>query len=343
MFAFERVDPRLRREDILGILRRSFGPRVERRFAWSYLDGPFGPARSWMAIDTATGAAVGVVAVFPRRARLGGREALAGVAGDFAVDPAHRGFGPGLRLQKIARADLRAAGLDFVYSVPNERSEAVLLRAGFEAVAPLRRHVRVLRSEVRTDRFLPPSSLTRRLRFLVDPLLGLTARPLSFGGRPAYAVKSPAELDVRFERLWRKAAAGFPVAGVRTAEFLRWRYACFPNRSFHTLALESGGELKAGLVFAEKETSAEVVDLLFLPGWGETLLGELARLAWRRGYGSIVMAYLGRPEVERALARALFLRAGESRTLLVACADPADRPVLLRPSSWHFVMGDNDV
>ena len=57
----------------------------------------------------------------------------AAISADFAIDPAYRGFGPALALQR-ATLVLDEQGMLCAYGCPNELSEPIVKRVGYADV-----------------------------------------------------------------------------------------------------------------------------------------------------------------------------------------------------------------
>src|SRR5437867_1951156 len=86
------------REDLFRLWRRNFkGPWMDdcavRRAAWLYRENPFGPTRTWLAVETWRDQAVGCGSLMPLHRCIGGRVVKVGVPIDFAVDQVHRTVG----------------------------------------------------------------------------------------------------------------------------------------------------------------------------------------------------------------------------------------------------------
>src|SRR5271166_2362552 len=86
------------REEMLELLNRHFEPGQEKRFEWRHINNPAGEAWAWLLYD-GNMAAVGTVAVSPRRLYVDGRQVVCGQVGGFAVDASHRSLGPAVLLQ----------------------------------------------------------------------------------------------------------------------------------------------------------------------------------------------------------------------------------------------------
>src|SRR5688572_21859404 len=66
------------------------GSCLPERYSWLYERNPAGQPTTVIAINDTGGEAVGCGSVYPRRMQVAGREVLAAVPADFAVDRRHR-------------------------------------------------------------------------------------------------------------------------------------------------------------------------------------------------------------------------------------------------------------
>lgn len=119
-------------------------------------------------------------------------------------------------------------------------------------------------------RLLKQQVLHRPLRI---PVEGVTVRTLD-------------RFDERIGPFFDQAALMFDLIQVRTQRFLNWRYTDPRGGPFTILAAESGGDLVGYAVTRATDQSAELADLLALPGRldvAHTLLQDSLRLAREAG------------------------------------------------------------
>ena len=145
------VDPRRYGREALELGSRNLQvPRdvTLARYPKYYERNPLGPPLLVFARELATGEFVGMSALFPVTLWVQGEAVLGGVAGDFAVDRAHRGLGPALALQRALIDALPANGFHFAYGEPNRFSEPVIARVGYADVGQVTRFVKILRARI---------------------------------------------------------------------------------------------------------------------------------------------------------------------------------------------------
>jgi predicted N-acetyltransferase YhbS len=321
---------------------------VHERIRWLYDQNPEGPPTTVVIEDDRDGV-VGCASVMPRRVRVAGREARAGMLCDLAVARRHRVGGPALMLQRALIEAARRARYDFVWGYPNKNSLPICKRVGYTAVAESSSWVRPLRTAPFLRHYARPAA-ARAGGALLDASLALVeggaALALAAGREGAHE----ARFDGRFDALWERGAPAYGVTGARDAAFLRWRYEAFPSARHYTFGLTSrrSGALtgfvtyrglgggRAGVVDLFCDDPARELDALLL-----RYLGAM-RAA---GYGSIVLDLIADERFYARLRRLGFVRR------------PATRPLLVQPLSlegealeavvdarrWYMIDGDLDV
>ena len=101
-----KADLTAHKKEIIGIINRNLGEHSNDWYVWKYEGCPFAKVQCWLAKEKDKDDFVGSVALFPRKMVMDGKEILAAVAGDIAVDKKHRVFGPAMRLKKSALANI---------------------------------------------------------------------------------------------------------------------------------------------------------------------------------------------------------------------------------------------
>jgi hypothetical protein len=347
------------REDLQRIWRENLalGVSPDAKYRWLYEEAPDVAARVFVL--RARGAAgaehvVGTKGVSPRRYWLRDRELRAGVSGDFAVEVPHRHLMPALQLARAAREYVKRE-LDLGYGLPNDRAEAVMLRAGFRALGRMQRHVRVLRHaayvRVASEREELPTLLRRAA---ASAALARVGGPVADAARLALAAPRAARAAARlrfawrerpdrtFDELWAAARGEYDVVGARTCAFLAWR--C-PRARFATVARRTDGALRAyALVEADEASGAAHLRDLF--GHADDL-GALVDLLlpalWLEGFASVSVRFMGAPRVARLLAARGFVVRDASRAVIVQLGDraPTDRGIDVA-DRWHLFDVDED-
>ena len=173
-------DPQQHKDEVLALGYRNLPPAVqgarEARYAKYFEDSPLGPPHFFLARDAQTDSFVGMSAIFPTQLRVFGELVPAAVAGEFAVDDGHRGLGPAVPLQRAAVNALGEHGLACAFGYPNEHSEPITRRVGYQDLGRLTRYVKVLRSRILVEQYGRGRVAAGAGRVALDPFLSVFSR-----------------------------------------------------------------------------------------------------------------------------------------------------------------------
>jgi hypothetical protein len=337
----ERADPGADRTAIRDVWRTGLTQKgmPEAKLDWYYLRNPGGPPIVCFLRHEGSAAAVGTASLSLRRMRLDGSDVAAGVLADFVVVPDHRSFFPALFLQK----DMRRRGREsfpVVFGLPNEQSEAVVRRAGYRRVGLEVRRARVLRSGVYLSRHLPPW-LGKALGALIDR--ARMAAVAALAQRMPFTAQWLDAPDERFDDLCLRATSPGVLTGVRDRRFLAWRFADCPFHAyrFYAVACSRTGRLAAYAACRARGDTLEICDFLVDRGVaraGARLWLGVAREAYREGYRSVSVEFLGGDAVRREMELAGFV-AREGRPMYAAFDGPAS---LADEAGWYLTLADED-
>src|SRR6185369_13283734 len=127
-----------------------------------------------------------------------------------------------------------------------------------------------------------------------------------------------ADVDERFDQLWREAAPSYAIVGVRDRAFVIWRFFRRAEGRIAVIALEQRKTRKiAGYAAVEQVGDAWHVRDLFAPiGDLSTLLRLLCFELLKRGASSISLRILGPADVMNALASNGFRERADKRTFV---------------------------
>ncbi|MEA2556662.1 MAG: hypothetical protein QOG88_200 [Actinomycetota bacterium] len=315
---------------VIALLERTLGPApggVPRAdlFTWKHLRGPFG--RSVASVAEMEGEIVGLRSFLRWGFVADGDPIRAVRAVDTATSPAVQRRGLFSRLTAEGLEVCRDEGIAFVFNTPNDKSLPGYLKMGWHVVSvwPMRLKVR------RPDRLLL-AGLKRDLRSGA----GVSAPE----GSSLLPADSP-EADAAFETAssWRVPTGRLHT--VRTAAYLRWRYAGGPlayhvmvaDEAVVVLRLRARGDLR----------EAVVCEALAAPGAARSLGGMLARIPREAGADHAV-AHVG-PGWPAAdlLSGAGYRRMPRGGMTFTVRSLSGATPDPLRASSWSLTLGDLEV
>jgi hypothetical protein len=260
---------------------------------------------------------------------------VAGMA-DYAVSESHRTLGPALQLMKQGLAVAREQ-YDWVYGLPNAKSEAVCKRSGLVRLGSIGRWTRLLRSGDLLQRWLP-ALLAAPLAAVADVLLLLRdAMRLGMAGALRWedSHRFPSALDT----LWQQRGAELVLAE-RSRALLEWRFSNEPGRWTVSLARRADGSPFGYVVWRLDGGLAVVADFFCVDPLKDT--STLMRgFAWHlrdRHAQRLTVEFFGCPRVADGLRAAGFLLRPEEQPLYVAAGAQEPPPA----ERWYFTVFDRD-
>lgn len=296
---------------LVGLTQTYLGASDEKRFRWLYRDGPFGPARVWLAFDGSARVPFGMGALFPRRAYLGGEESLGCVLGDFCVSENYRSLGPAIQLQRACLSLIKSGEFAFSYDFPGTSMVSVYRYLGLNPTDEAVRMVKLLRTADQVKTMVSAPALATVLAKAADYALALRDR----GGRGANGLEYRLDdqpCSAEYLRLAQRIGSSLGDCVQRTPEYLNWRFRRHPWRKFEFLTCHRDGELQAYCVFTFEDERAHVVDLFgsddaqVLTG----LLKNLVHLVRNRNKSAITIGLLASDPRIRLLKKLGFHRRG---------------------------------
>lgn len=331
-------------EDILRLCRESGLHCTAERYKWNYLDNPLRSTWSAVAVNFVHQRVVGTTALFPRSLLLNGARLRAAVAGDFAVEPGHRGLYAALALQKAATAACKAGEFDILYGFPNKAARPVQLRAGYQAIGQMISGMRLLRTR---------TALEKRGRGLwcpwvadaFDGVLGLLSRDFRTTARGEYAYSCLAAYDERFDAFWHKMLPRFRVVVERTSPYFNWRFRQCPSKQYslfaavHTKTAEVGGYI----VWWTNDGKTHIYDIMSCDAAFDGLLAAFIALQRKQNTYCITLSYFGDHELIRRLCKfGFFFRLSQAKVLVHFTPALQASAQLCNPDNWYLLDGDSD-
>ena len=322
------ADPGRDRAEILELGSSVLDDFTPARYEKYFERNPFGPPLVVTARARANGELVGIAALHPQPMRVGGETVTGAVAGDFAVHPEHRAFGPALALQRELTRAADERGLHLAIGIPDGPAAGVLRRVGYRRAGVLVPLVRLLRpagaEEVAPGRAQPRAfAASLRTRRLKSALAGHSVlEPESFGAplEPLLAEVAPNAISVQPSR-----------------EFLEWRFdldgGTLPSRC-SILAVTRSGASVAYAVTRDRGVVRHVVDLGWLDAAGlAAIVAAVVERGRAAGLAAVGLSHLGgNTDLAAVLSRFGFLPARQPGRAVWCRA--GDEDALADPSRW---------
>ncbi len=320
---------------------------AQKKFQWYYEQNPVGRGICLSLGEAGSPKAIGSAGVGFRRFLVNGKEAMAALVADLAVNRAHRTLYPALLLQRrvIETASERAA---FIYGMPNSEASAVFKRLGYRKIAVISRYALVIRSAGYVKKRLNGSIFAHPAAGLVDAFRHIMVLKTWKGTPRGYAAGIVTTFDRRFDNLWAKASLNLRCAAVRDSRFLNWRYSACPERRYSafTLSEKNGKESLMGyIVYYLKDRAVQIDDILAVDNEGalETLLTAFVKCVKEMDADSISIGICGGPGLTGILEKCGFRKRADAREIEVdALPCKGGDAEGLEAQGCFFTWGDQD-
>lgn len=320
----------------------------QRRFEWSYYQNPFGQPRAWLAIDEASARTIGMVAAFPRKMLVHGKQVLGWNGGDTSIDTEFRTLGVAIKLRRAVQAPVDRGEMALLYSHPVDRMRAVLEKIGHRTIGTFARHGAILRTEPIVQKIFGrnlASAVLAGVANIFPPLQW----SLRFGSKQwRLRLQPEKKFGAEYDELCARLAPQHEVITVRDAEFLHWRFVQNPLvREFQVYRFEKENRLCGYAVIGLENNAARVLDCL-IEGGARGLRGLLIQLMGAMRARKIPTLAIRGMSASAAVqeARKLgfwFQDRKDAGVAVYAAKNSPLAPALHDERNWYMTQADRDV
>jgi hypothetical protein len=327
--------------------QRSGGtPSTAAFWRWKYYDNPAGAA--CVAVASVGQEVVGRAAWLPVRTRVHGREVVAAQQVDVALMKEHRGGGVYFQLVDALMGEVEERGIAFGFGFSNDDTRALSVDLlGFDLVAPIHRLSRVLDYGHHAGAFLG----RRAARFASRVAAAMGVSRVRVSPRLDGNIVPIDRFDGRFDDL-AATLIREPIATVRDAAFLNWRYVACPTVEYRRYAARRGDAVCGFVVLHTREVDGAVRgvfdELVCSPDDPDTVEGLVSTALSDLAAAGAVSATCWLPDWHPlgARLRALGFRDRPSRNHLIVIANgnaEMNLEELTRDRDWYYTHGNSDV
>ena len=330
-------DPLEYKDQILEFWEENLPGTPPRRFEWMQ-ENPAGPAVWFFAFEENKNELVGTISIMPREMVLNGKLIKAGIVGDFMVSNHYRVFGPALSLQKKVIESMSKYGFDYIYTVPNQASLTMNLRAGYVNAVKLVYLVKPIHSAHYLQKYLN-EKLSTYIGYIFDVVLKIFSKEtwlFSTGHFDEIKI-----VNGSFDAIWdevQKLETG--LIGNHSAEFIDWRYFKNPISGFRIIALRSKAEgmLLGYVIFSIIDGKIDIYDLLSLKkSYKNKLLSKVIHVARREKCQAIYIKLAENSLDICNVRKFMFFNAKNDISVLVF----GEKVSIF--SQWAFTEGDRNI
>jgi GNAT superfamily N-acetyltransferase len=331
-----------------------------RFFRWQYEQNPAGRALIWVARDRESGEVVGQFWVLPTRVQALDQICIGSLIVNLVVHPSYRRQGMASTLGKSVLADCPRRGIDFTYAMPSPASyhmDTAVFKNKEIGQIPLL--IRPLDWGALAAHWFGQTWLEHLARAGQQVLTGISKSGLTRDHTShSLRIDKVARFDDAFDAFWARVGQKYPVALVRDAAWLNWRYKDVPTRDYRALAAYDGQRL-VGYAVTRSSTfqgvrTGLIVDLLVEPTQqgeqaAQALVAEATSSFIQEGLHLAGCLMLPTSQEFRALRRQGYwvcpkrLEPQPFPLTTRIYSDKVPRSLLQDLRCWHFTMGDYDV
>ncbi len=320
------------------------------RYNWIYKNNPFGRARAWIIWDDKKNIPVGFTGVFPRPVYVNGKKLMVWNCGDFSIEKKYRVLGIALKLRKAAKEAVNEGVVPFLYAHPNERMEVIHLRSGHKKIAQMKRFALPIRANRVVKRYVKSDGLARLLSKPVNLALSMKYRFSTFLGLSG-ELHNRIHVDERHQQVFERMIHAFPIVGDRSLEYINWKFANNPNRTYRQFDMYYKHNLVGTIFFTRQNDVVHIIDLLIDDF--DRFAGQLFRLfinTVRPAFGRKVVSFSFilqefNPFIP-VLSRLGFKYRDDATSAVIAYTNEEKNPELAGEiydgKKWFMTVGDRD-
>lgn len=223
------------REQALDLMKAVSGHEPDRAlWEWYIERNPYGADAGWVADDN--GKVVGRYGMIPLELQTLGQRVPIMQAVEIMTHPDYRRQGMFPAMAATVFADLPRLGYRFTIGFPNDAARPGHQKFGWRELGFIHASVRPLRTTVVARRRFKNPWVARLVGLAGDVYLKLAHDWRRPRGLSQVTSKTIERFDERFDDLWQRVGARYPIALARDSRYLNWRYVECPfaylKRSF---------------------------------------------------------------------------------------------------------------
>jgi|GEM_PF-1427172 len=275
-----------------------------------YKDNSYGITSTWLIFHNEGEKPAGSLSVFPRRFNINGESVLVGINCDIIIQKQHRTLGPAIMMLNALVKGAPGLGYQVLLAMPNQMSQPVFKRAGYEKAGSASRWSKVLKCEEKIQSVIRNRHIARLISPLIDIVL--------------YRVSFIQWTNVHYRKILKESktvAAKVGNASITedmpdnggassSADYLKWRYAGVGTSNSEVFLLRSGDSKLIGYIIFSVQDDVVVVEQISSSGAHseEVLLSRFIHEMYVRKARSIQINYFGSQRYEHLLKKFGFMK-----------------------------------
>ncbi len=249
------------KDKIIQLWRECLPDTPEDRFDWLAEGNPAGPAEWFLAIDENRENVVGTGSLMPKELFYNGKRIKGGIVGDVMVSPTFRKQGIAQHIQKKISDSVEKLEMDFLYVVPNDKSNKLLVRAGIDHEFLLKEYLLPIDFEHYFKKLgfnLSVKVLFNFLQNLGDILF------VQASSDEQCTISLVSNFNEEIDGLWaRVKEVPNTLIGSKSSAYLNWKYCKNPASDFRILQCRTLlGVLVGYIIFSVSNSKLYIFELV---------------------------------------------------------------------------------
>lgn len=232
--------------------------RDEKHFDWRYLERPceLKPVIVWA--ENGNGKKIGALSVVPHHYSIDNKAYPLGILGDISVAKECRGQGIAKQMFNYLSGLDEIKKLKACIVLPNEDAARPLEKSGWQTVTKLERYVKILDVKKR----LKGKVFLEAISPFINSLLKLLSYETFLKEAPGFKGEVTDSFDDRFDDLWNSFKKDGAIIGLRSKEYLTWRYSLHPTVKYQIFTFSAHEKLCGYIIFHLDRDTCYIDDIL---------------------------------------------------------------------------------
>ncbi|MBI2400013.1 MAG: hypothetical protein HYV23_02985 [Deltaproteobacteria bacterium] len=229
--------------------------------------------------------------------------------------------------------------------MPKRDASRALEKSGWTTLVNIERHVKILRADAKIEKAIGRNIISAALSTAANSALMISSGDI-FRRGPGHLTAGPMDsFDSRFDAFWNEYDKTGAVFGMRTSEYLAWRYGAHPFVDYRIFALFEGENMRGYIIYFHDGGHCQIEDIIATKAGNNTsaLLSSFIRFTRENSQADSIVIKMNRNSVNTVPLRQFgFLRRQDSQKFMALIPDSSS-PLLSNAEKWFLTSGDKDV
>ena len=316
--------------------------RNEAYFEWRFLKKPGGSSPLVIWAESASGEKIGSLGFTQDVYMADGIPCVFGQLSDISIAGRWRGQGIAKKmlifLSNLNEFKTKKAS----FAMPNKDASKALEKAGWITLSNIDRYVKILKTDSKIIKILGKNSLSTAVTKPLNLALKFSSYEAFHREQKPYSAAPVKKFDERFDTFWLKYEKKGAVLGLRTSEYLTWRYSMHPLVDYKIFALFESERIMGYVVYFFDTNQCHVEDILAMQGgnYPRLLLSYFIKFIRENPDAEAVIVRVNENTVcPLPLKQFGFFRRPDAQKFMIRMGTAE---LLTDPQRWFLTSGDKD-